>query len=179
MASSNPLAHPVIDPNFLATTWDIGVLRESIKMIQRFVAAPAWDDYIIGPYGDFANAITDDQIDAYARSNAATFFHPISTASMSPKGANWGVVDPDLTVKGVEGLRIADASVIVRVPLPSNPGTWGLTCHDSYSTAVSSQWSHSSTCLPLRGTWRRPHQSKQPCLRFLNFLAFLKSICLF
>lgn len=115
LASSDPLAHPIIDPNFLATTWDISVLRESIKMIQRFAALPAWKDYIIGPFGDFAKAITDAQIEAYAREKAATFFHPIATASMSPKGASWGVVDPDLTVKGVEGLRIVDASVIVCV----------------------------------------------------------------
>jgi choline dehydrogenase-like flavoprotein len=40
-------------------------------------------------------------------------FHPTGTAAMSPKGADWGVVDPDLKVKGVEGLRIVDGSVLV------------------------------------------------------------------
>jgi choline dehydrogenase len=40
-------------------------------------------------------------------------FHPTGTAAMSPKGAHWGVVDPDLKVKGVEGLRIVDGSVLV------------------------------------------------------------------
>jgi len=45
--------------------------------------------------------------------NIASFgAHAVGTASMSPKGASWGVVDPDLTVKKVQGLRIVDASVL-------------------------------------------------------------------
>lgn len=47
------------------------------------------------------------------RAGASSVFHPTGTAAMSPKGADWGVVDPDLKVKGVEGLRIVDGSVLV------------------------------------------------------------------
>lgn len=84
-----------------------------MKALKRFVAAKAWDDYIIAPFGDLAGANTDEEIEAYVRNNAGTVFHSVGTASMSPKGAKWGVVDPDLKVKGVEGLRIADGSILV------------------------------------------------------------------
>lgn len=94
-------------------------MRESVKIIQRFVNASAWHDYVIGPYGDFADATTDEAIENYMRQNSATFFHPISTAMMSPKGASWGVVDPNLKVKHVEGLRIVDGSVLVSCVLQS------------------------------------------------------------
>lgn len=84
-----------------------------MKAIKRFVAAKAWNGYVIAPVGALANANTDAQIEAYVRANGATVFHATGTASMSPKGAKWGVVDPDLKVKGVEGLRIADGSILV------------------------------------------------------------------
>jgi choline dehydrogenase-like flavoprotein len=60
---------------------------------------------------------TDEELDEYVRANSATIFHPVGTAAMSPKGAEWGVVDPDLKVKGVKGLRVVDASVLVSVLL--------------------------------------------------------------
>lgn len=61
-------------------------------------------------------ANTDEELNEYIRQNAVSFFHPVATAAMSPVGADWGVVDPDLKVKGVAGLRIVDASVAVSVP---------------------------------------------------------------
>lgn len=114
LVDNDPFGKPLINPNYLSTEWDVFALRESVKIVQRFVNASAWDDYVIAPFGQFAEATTDDAIDTYMRNNSATFFHPISTAMMSPKGASWGVVDPDLKVKGVEGLRIVDGSVLVR-----------------------------------------------------------------
>lgn len=115
MANTDPFGKPTINPNFLNTAWDVFALRESVKIIKKFASATPWQDYIIGPYGDFANAVDDASIEAYIRSNSATFFHPISTAMMSPKSASWGVVDPNLKVKKTEGLRIVDGSVLVRL----------------------------------------------------------------
>ncbi|KIM39564.1 GMC oxidoreductase [Hebeloma cylindrosporum] len=113
--SSNPFDAPLIDPNFLATDFDIFALREAVKSARRFVDAPAWNGYTTGRF-TATNATTDDEIEAFIRSTAGTLFHPMGTASMSPKGASWGVVDPDLRVKGVVGLRIVDNSVVPIVP---------------------------------------------------------------
>ncbi|KAI9447257.1 aryl-alcohol-oxidase from pleurotus Eryingii [Lactarius psammicola] len=81
---------------------------------QRIVspAAPAWSDYVIGPFGTLADAKTDSEIEAFARSHASTVFHPTSTASMSRHDCPHGVVNPDLSVKKTVGLRIVDASVL-------------------------------------------------------------------
>jgi len=113
ITSPNAFDNPAINPNFLSTDFDFLTLVEAVKASRRFLSASAWKDYVIGAYGDLANANSDDEIVKYVRNNAGTVFHATGTASMSPIGAPWGVVDPDLKVKGVNGLRIVDGSVIV------------------------------------------------------------------
>ncbi len=88
---------------------------ESVKTVKRFLTASTWDDYIVGPVRDLANATTDAEIEQFARNNAQSILHMLGTASMSPEDADWGVVGPDLKVKGAEGLRVVDGSVIVRL----------------------------------------------------------------
>ncbi|KAL0954179.1 hypothetical protein HGRIS_005310 [Hohenbuehelia grisea] len=122
ISSADPFAAPIIDPNFLSSRFDFFVLIEAVKAVKRFASGKAWADYIDGPYGDFARTNTDEEIEAYVRANAASIYHPVGTASMSPRGASWGVVDPDLKVKGVEGLRIVDGSVL---PYVTNAPTQG------------------------------------------------------
>ncbi|KAF8259333.1 aryl-alcohol-oxidase from pleurotus Eryingii [Lactarius quietus] len=116
LASTNPFDSPNIDPALLNSDFDVFTIREAVKAALRFAAAPAWKDYVIGPYGDLSEAKTDAQIEAYARSHAATVFHPFSTASMSSIDSPYGVVNPDFSVKNTCGLRIVDASVIPYVP---------------------------------------------------------------
>lgn len=119
--STNPFAPPVIDPGLLRDEFDRVVLREAIKLAIQFTQAPVWSDYVIGPTGGLAialNATTnlDGAIDQYVTNHTGTIWHPVGTASMSPVGAPWGVVDPDLKVKKVTGLRIVDASVFPYIP---------------------------------------------------------------
>ncbi|KAF7362801.1 Choline dehydrogenase, mitochondrial [Mycena venus] len=110
--SNDPIADPLINPNLVGTEVDLVIMREAVKSAIRFTTAPAWKDYVISPFG--LNDTTDAGIDVFIRENAQTIYHPVGTASMSPRGASWGVVDPDLTVKGLSGLRIADLSIVVR-----------------------------------------------------------------
>ena len=114
--SSDPFAAPLIDPKLLSADIDIYVVRQGIKAGQRFVAAKAWEGYFVRP---LVNLTSDEEIDQYIRENAVSFFHPVATAAMSPVNASWGVVDPKLLVKGVSGLRVVDASVVVRVQTSS------------------------------------------------------------
>jgi choline dehydrogenase len=88
-------------------------MKEAVKAMKRFVAAQAWNGYIVGPVPALADTDTDAKLEAYIRANSGTEFHPVGTAAMSPASASWGVVDPTLKVKGVEGLRVVDASVMV------------------------------------------------------------------
>jgi choline dehydrogenase len=114
IASNNPFDPPSIDINMLATDFDVFGFRESLKAAQRFLKAPAWNDYIIAPFAPAANVTTDDQIDEFLRENVIASGHASGTCSMSPKNSKNGVVDPDLRVKGLQNLRVVDASVIVR-----------------------------------------------------------------
>lgn len=90
-------------------------MREAIKATQRFFDSSAWDGYVLSRAGDFAvvNLEDDNELDVYIRDNVVSGLHPVGSSSMSPRGASWGVTDPDLKVKGLKGLRVVDASVIV------------------------------------------------------------------
>lgn len=114
--SSDPFSAPLIDPALLKSDFDLEVMKYSIRSAQRFVSSPVWKDYIIAPLNGAQNTTmvgTDEELEAYIRANGGTVFHPVGTASMAPANAQWGVVDPDLRVKGLSGLRVVDVSVLV------------------------------------------------------------------
>lgn len=116
LASASPWDLPIANPGILSSAFDKFTIRESIKATKRMVAAPAWANYVLGPYGDLATAETDAELDAYAAKNTASFNHPLGTAAMGPYGPpayGKGAVNPDLTVKGVRGLRVVDGSILV------------------------------------------------------------------
>ncbi|KAJ6449335.1 alcohol oxidase [Mycena sanguinolenta] len=113
--SNNPFDPPLIDPGLLITDFDLFTAREAIKKAYRFVEAPIWNDYIIAPTPDLLN-MTTDALDEYIRNTAGSTGHFVSTAAMSAKEASYGVVNPDLLVKGASGLSIIDASIIPFMP---------------------------------------------------------------
>ncbi|KAF4579468.1 hypothetical protein EYR36_001281 [Pleurotus pulmonarius] len=116
--SSNPLDNPIIDPAYLAHDFDRFALREAVRCGERFLTSPAWEGYVLDRVGNFATIDTqdDNQLDEFLRETVSPGLHFVGTASMSPKGASWGVTDPDLKVKGLNGIRVVDASVIPLIP---------------------------------------------------------------
>ncbi|KAG6827482.1 hypothetical protein H0H93_015587, partial [Arthromyces matolae] len=116
LKTANPFDDPLIDPGLLTSGYDKLALREAVKAAMRFVAAPAWTDYIIRPDLGLQYVTTDAELDQFILQWVTINFHGVGTASMSAKGANHGVVDPDLRVKGCLGLRVVDASVMPYVP---------------------------------------------------------------
>ncbi|KAK0450398.1 aryl-alcohol oxidase [Desarmillaria tabescens] len=107
---------PLIDFGALATDFDIFALKEGIRSVQRFLSVRAWDGYVLGSLNNITTSSTDAELEAFIRSNAAPDGHIVATASMSPKGATHGVVDPDLRVKGIVNLRVVDGSILPFVP---------------------------------------------------------------
>ncbi|KAA1471970.1 aryl-alcohol-oxidase from pleurotus Eryingii [Dentipellis sp. KUC8613] len=115
LTSSDPFTYPNINPNLLGSEFDRYAMRYAINATRAFTAASAWKGWILGEAGDLANAHTDAELDAYAAANTATIFHPTGTVSMQYTGGN-GVLNSDLTVKGVNGLRVVDLSVLPYIP---------------------------------------------------------------
>ena len=142
----------------LSTDFDITATREAVKAIKRLAAAPAFSDYIVAPYGAaFAAATTDANIDAYVRGLTTTIFHPTGTSSMASASSDNGVVNPDLTVKGAEGLRVVDASVFVSPPVSDMLSTRLNGPFSLSFLAVIPQDLHISSRRGLRISSKQPH----------------------
>ncbi|KAF9447689.1 GMC oxidoreductase [Macrolepiota fuliginosa MF-IS2] len=114
--SRNPFDDPLIDLGFYTSAFDLATMREAIEVATMFTRAPVWENVITGVLDPLANATTNTVVDGVIRNGTGTGLHSVGTASMSPKDENWGVVDPDLLVKKVSGLRIVDASIMPYVP---------------------------------------------------------------
>jgi choline dehydrogenase-like flavoprotein len=113
--ATDPLGAPVIDIGMLSTDFDIRVMRHGVSRIRELYAASPWVDWGLVPTGPFAEATTDAQIDNAIRNAAGNGYHATGTAMMTPEDASYGVVNPDLKVKKVSGLRVVDASIMVRL----------------------------------------------------------------
>jgi choline dehydrogenase-like flavoprotein len=109
LAGPDPHAKPVIDPNLLGVQSDIEPLVRAIRISRKIFAAPAFARYAGVEFAPGPAVQSDDDLQAYIRSNAVTVHHPVSTCRMG-KGAD-AVVDAELRVHGMSGLRVADASV--------------------------------------------------------------------
>ncbi|KIJ54911.1 GMC oxidoreductase [Sphaerobolus stellatus SS14] len=116
LTSNNPFDDPLIDPGFLTNPFEMAAFRAGLASIRRFLSAPAWKDYVIGPFGDLANATTDALLEDFIRNNAGSTAHLVGTVAMSAPNAGFGVINPDLRVKGATGIRVVDASVFPFIP---------------------------------------------------------------
>jgi choline dehydrogenase len=112
LASADPRARPRIMPNYLATGTDRRVLRRGVSLLREIFRQKAFDRFRgeeLSPGPD----ITDDAaIDAWIRRTADTVYHPVGTCRMGPEHDRMAVVDAGLRVRGIAGLRVADASVM-------------------------------------------------------------------
>ncbi|MEO0999128.1 MAG: GMC family oxidoreductase N-terminal domain-containing protein [Pseudomonadota bacterium] len=112
LASTDPKAAPAIDPRFLSDERDAAALLAGVKQLREIMAAPAfepWRGEQLYLKGNEDDAALMDHI----RSRADTIYHPVGTCRMGVD--EMAVVDPELRVRGIAGLRIVDASVMPRI----------------------------------------------------------------
>ena len=107
----------------------------AVKLAKRFVTAQAWKGFVSTPWEPLASANTDEEIVQYIKDHSLAYVdtwivllsdltlligrslsHAVGTAAISQRESPWGVLDPDLRVKGTTGLRVVDASAIPYVP---------------------------------------------------------------
>jgi choline dehydrogenase len=110
LKSADPFVPPLIQPNYLEAEEDRRAMREGVRLAREVFAQTAFDPYRGPELMPGAHVQTDEQIDTFIRKTAETIYHPVGSAKMG-RDAD-AVVDAQLRVHGVEGLRVVDASVM-------------------------------------------------------------------
>jgi len=108
--SADPAAPPEIRINYLATETDRAAFLEGIRILRGILAAPALKPYVTEEVYPGANKTSDEDLLDFCRKTGSTVYHPTSTCRMG--NDSLAVVDQRLRVRGIEGLRVVDASVM-------------------------------------------------------------------
>ena len=108
-------AHPAIRPNYLYDPLDQQTAVAGLRWARDLAAQPALARYIEHELEPGEALQSDDELLEYARETGGTIYHPVGTCKMGPDGDMMAVVDDQLRVRGVEGLRVVDASVMPRL----------------------------------------------------------------
>ncbi len=110
IASRDCHAHPEIFPNYLATETDRKTVVAGIRLARHIVAQPPLAEVVTGEREPGPDVSSDQEILEWVRNRATTIYHPVGTCRMGPDES--AVVDERLRVRGVTGLRVADASIM-------------------------------------------------------------------
>ncbi|MBM3485945.1 MAG: choline dehydrogenase [Alphaproteobacteria bacterium] len=113
LKSADPAAHPAIRANFLASPLDRQTTVAGMRWSRKILGAPALAPWRAEEIRPGERLETDDELLGYARETGATVYHPVGTCKMGIDPA--AVVDPELRVHGIAGLRVVDASIMPRL----------------------------------------------------------------
>jgi choline dehydrogenase-like flavoprotein len=113
LASKDPLAAPLIDPNFLAEPDDLQRMIRGFRLMREILQQPAIANLGAREAARSALAQSDQEIEQFIRNFGDTIYHPVGSCRMG-NGA-MDVVDAQLRVHGVQGLRVVDASIMPRI----------------------------------------------------------------
>ncbi|MDQ2093659.1 GMC family oxidoreductase [Rhodalgimonas zhirmunskyi] len=113
LESADPMAAPGIDPRFLSDPRDLDTTIKGAKMARAILEAPAMAKYRDKELHGLHDNMTDTEWEKHIRARADTIYHPVGTCKMGRD--DMAVVDPELKVHGLEGLRVVDASVMPRL----------------------------------------------------------------
>jgi choline dehydrogenase len=115
LRDANPRSKPVIRASYLSDPRDGAVLRQGARMLREIFAQPAFDAFRGAELSPGAEITSDADLDRWIARTADTMFHPVGTCRMGADADHGAVVDANLRVRGVEGLRVADASIMARI----------------------------------------------------------------
>ena len=112
LASADPTELPIVDPALLRDAGDVAAMRGGFDLVQRLVAHPALAAF----YGPLLDPSEGADPTDYILASHISYYHGVGTCRIGPEDDPLAVVDPQLRVRGVDGLRVADASVLPTVP---------------------------------------------------------------
>lgn len=110
--SGDPKSAPAIRPNLLSVKSDGDAFVAAIRIIREIAEQPALAPHLAFEMNPGPDCRSDDELLDYVRRTGMTVYHPVGTAKMGPDGDQMAVVDDQLRVRGVEGLRVVDASIM-------------------------------------------------------------------
>lgn len=110
LASSDPMAAPLIDPNYFADPADKQLLIDGLRLVREIVKKDPVAGMVEQELQPTTRYQTDEELEEQVRLRATTVYHPVGTCKMGVD--ELAVTDPQLRVRGVEGLRVADASIM-------------------------------------------------------------------
>ncbi|RVA79313.1 dehydrogenase, partial [Mesorhizobium sp. M7A.F.Ca.US.006.04.2.1] len=110
LASSDPVAAPLIHQNFLSSQRDWQSLRAGFRVARNLASQPSMTPFVGAEFFPGPKCESDDEIDEHIRKTSITVHHPAGTCRLGVDAAS--VVDPELRVRGIAGLRVVDASVM-------------------------------------------------------------------
>ena len=116
LASADPAAPPLLDPNYWADPQDREMAIKGLRLAREIMRQPALKRYVQTEVLPGATLNTDEELFDYACANAKTDHHPVGTCRIGAADDPNSVVTPDLKLIGLDGLRIVDASVMPFVP---------------------------------------------------------------
>ena len=119
--SDNPFEAPSIQPNYLTTEHDRHLMLEGMRLMRRYTSTEAMQQLVEEEIYPGVNIQSNDELTRFIADNAWTVFHPCGTCRMGT-GPTDSVVDPSLNVHGMQGLRVADASVFPSIPTGNTNG---------------------------------------------------------
>ncbi|HEY9661050.1 MAG TPA: GMC oxidoreductase, partial [Allocoleopsis sp.] len=110
LKSLDPKDAPLFQMNYLQSEVDVQKLVFSIKLVRQLLHSSLFDEFRGAEIAPGAEVQSDEAIEAYIRNNCGTIWHPVGTCKMGTD--SMAVVDPELKVHGIEGLRVVDASIM-------------------------------------------------------------------
>jgi choline dehydrogenase len=116
LRGTDPRHRPAIDPGYLSDDRDARALAAGLKMAREFVTARAMAAVCRSELAPGAHVRSDAELLRYVQTSVVTLNHPVGTCAMGGESRRNSVVDPELRVRGVAGLRVVDASVMPSVP---------------------------------------------------------------
>jgi choline dehydrogenase len=116
LRSADPRHRPAIDPGYLSDERDSRALAAGLKLVREFVTARPMAEICSSELAPGAHVRSDAELLDYVRHSVVTLYHPVGTCAMGGDSRWNSVLDPELRVRGVTGLRVVDASVMPALP---------------------------------------------------------------
>jgi choline dehydrogenase len=152
LASKNPLEKPLVNPNYLAVDADLQRLVQGIKIARQIFGTEAFSPWIKQELMPGEAVQSENELRAFVRATADSYHHQVGSCKMGQDAL--AVVDPQLRVYGVEGLRVADASVMPSVP-SGNCHTGILMIAEKVSDLIKASYGLSQPAAAINNAYNR------------------------